>query len=99
MFQLNQSTNKNKVLTWSRDLTAIAFDMAKLFYFTCPKSEHLQYKLGAMVLLHPQYADIWLISNKEVLGLRKVFAENRGDIPDCMPEELQGDNVSDGTLK
>ena len=52
----------------------VEFDKAKLYYFTCPKSKYLCYKLGAMVLLCPQYAYVGFICEQNILSGCKVCA-------------------------
>ena len=59
---------------------AIAFDMAKLYYFTCPQSKSLQYKLGAMVILRSQYSDVGFIVDQKILGGCKVCANDIEEI-------------------
>lgn len=52
----------------------VTFDMAKLYYFTCPKSNQLQYKLGAMVVLHPEFAIVDFICEQQVVLRYQVNA-------------------------
>ena len=60
----------------------IAFDVAKLYYFTCPQSKWLQYKLGAMVLLRPTCANVGIICDKKILSWYKVCAHDVREITD-----------------
>jgi hypothetical protein len=54
----------------------IAFDKAKVYYFTCDEeSTHFHYKIGAMVMLHPKYADVLLISKRNIMCGYKVYAD------------------------
>lgn len=54
----------------------IAFDKAKVYYFTCDEeSTHFHYKIGAMVMLRPKYADVLLISKRNIICGYKVYAD------------------------
>ena len=61
----------------------IKFDMAKLNYFTC-QDEHTQfhYKVGAMVVLRSEYADVGVISGKSVLCGYRVCAGGKEKVCD-----------------
>ena len=59
---------------------AIAFDIAKLYYFTCPQSKSRQYMLGAMVILRSQYSDVGFIVDQKILGGCKVCANDIEEI-------------------
>ena len=72
----------------------IAFDMAKLYYFTCPKSKSLQYKLGAMVILRSQYSDVWFIVDQRILYGCKVCANDIEEIGTVEIEAVLTDNSS-----
>ena len=59
-----------------RRVAAIKFDLAKLCYFTCQdKCTKFNYKVGVMAILHPKYAEVWVIYNKEVLSGYNVNSE------------------------
>ena len=58
----------------------IAFDIAKLYYFTCPQSKELQYDVGAMVLLCPTCANVRIICDKKTLCWYKVCAHDVREI-------------------
>ena len=82
----------------------IALDMTKLYYFTCPQSGHLQYKIGAMVILSPHYSNVGFICNRKMLSVYKVCAKgikeirtaeiksellsNSSRIPKCLSKHL-----------
>ena len=54
----------------------IAFDKAKVYYFTCDEEcTHFHYKIGAMVMLRPKYADVILISKRNIICGYKVYAD------------------------
>ena len=61
----------------------VKFDMAKLNYFTC-QDEHTQfhYKVGAMVVLRPEYADVGVISGESVLCGYRVCADGKEKVGD-----------------
>ena len=65
------------------------FDMARLCYFTC-QSEYTQfhYKIGAMVVLRHEYADVGFVADKEMLLRCKVDAKGVRKVSD---ESIQDD--------
>lgn len=75
----------------------IMFDMARLCYFTC-QSEYTRfhYKIGAMVVLRHEYADVGFVAGKELLlrctvdakGVKKVSGESIQD--DLMYNAIYG---------
>ena len=69
------------------DNNNVAFDMAKLYYFTCPESKSLQYQLGAMVRLFPKYAYVAFICAQKILYGCKVWADS--------VEEVECENIEE----
>lgn len=75
------------------DNNKVAFDMAKLYYFTCPESKTLQYQLGAMVRLFPEYAYVGFVGERKILSGCKVCANRveavkRAEIEKCLLERV-----------
>lgn len=70
----------------------VAFDLAKLYYFTC-QGRKFQYQLGAMIILHPLYADVICICNREILSGYKVCARGVEEISkDAISSVLDGNS-------
>lgn len=66
----------------------VDFDMAKLYYFTCPESESLQYQLGAMVKLFSEYAYVAFIGVRKILSGCKVSANRVEEVKGKEIEKL-----------
>ena len=72
----NGLTNNGLVVEFKKEHRAIKFDFAKLYYFTCQgKGTKFHYRVGAMVVLHPKYAEVVSIYNKKELDAYIVNSE------------------------
>ncbi len=71
------------------ELEDVYIDQAKLLFLTCPQAARLQYKLGALVMLRKEYADVGVYRGGKVLvgykvdesGFRKMTEVEYGGKP------------------
>ena len=75
--------NNGLVVEVKKEYRAIMVDLAKLYYFTCQdKCTKFHYRVGAMVVLHPTYADICFICDKKILCRYKVCVHDIREMAD-----------------